>query len=117
MAQRIVIPQMSWVHGTGHAAKASDPISSNKGVHQGTMIGYKVIVGAAAAQAVSITLKDEDGDVIYTFADTPDQNTTTVRMGLLLPLYQQEVITIDPSADAGGAATLTVDVVLYYLPD
>ena len=118
MAKRIVIPQMSWVHGNGHAAKVSSPISGNWGVYQGTMVGYKVVASDCnAVEVITLTLQDEDGDTIYTFADTPAKNTTTVRMGLAIPLYQKETVTIDPSADAGGATTLTVNVVLYMIPD
>ena len=118
MSKRIVIPTMSWVHGAGHAPQVSDPISGNPGVWEGTIIGYKVVASDCnAAQSIVITFQDEDGDTIYTFADTISKNTTTLRTGLLLPVHQKETITIDPSADAGGATTLTVKVVLIYVPD
>lgn len=118
MAKRIVIPQASWLHGVGHAPIVSDPISNNKGVYEGTLVGYKVVCNNVAGNpTTTVSLQDEDGTTIYTFADTPADNTTTVRMGLLIPLCQKETITIDPNADAGGADTFTVDVVLYFIPD
>lgn len=111
MSQRIVIPQQSWLHGVGHAPKAASALSKHDVLK---MVGYKIKTSDTTGTPVTtITLKDKDGDVLYTFADTPAKNTVTVRMGLEIPLTEGEIVTIDPSADAGGADTFTVDVVLY----
>jgi hypothetical protein len=97
-------------------------VSGNQGVHQGKMVGFKV-VASDALNAITFTLsiKDKDGDVIYT-SGAQARNGVRVVMGLDIPLVEQEVVSIDPSADPGDTLLTTDDFVcsnitLYYHPD
>ncbi len=126
MARRVPTAIGTYVRVTcpwsAHAAVDSTKISGNRGVHQGQMVGFKV-VAANVFNAITFTLsiKDGDGDIIYT-SGALAENATTLTMGLNIPLIEQEKIVIDasgnPGNDVDGQRTdLTVDVVLYYNPD
>jgi len=106
--------------GGGTAAVDSAKISNNAGVHQGQMVGFKA-KAALCAGAVNFTLKikDRDGDVIYTSGacgSSATVVTTTVTMGLNIPIIEKEIITITPAGEP-GITGLIVQVTLYYNPD
>ncbi len=105
-----------------HTPVESAKISMNKLVHQGMMIGHKV-VASNTFNAITFTLaiKDGDGDTIYT-SGALAENATTLTMGLSVPLVEQETIAIDASANPGNdvddqRTPLVVQVVLYLNPD
>jgi len=121
MARTVSVASMSWTT-PDHAAKTSDKISQNKGVHQGKMIGFKVNASDAVnAITFTLSIKDKDGDIIYTSGAQAEDGVRVV-MGLDIPLVEQETVVIDPSGDPGDKAGTTDDFVcsnitLYYHPD
>ncbi len=81
MARRINIADVTVAAG-GHAPVESAKISANKGVHQGTMVGYKMTI-SNCVNAINVVLKvkDQDGDVIYA-GDAKAKGATYVVMEL-----------------------------------
>ncbi len=106
----------------GHVPVTSPKVSSNYGVHQGKMVGFKAVASNAVnGITYTVAIKDRDGDIIYT-SGANAENATTVTMGLDVPIVEQETVTIDPSADPGDTPATTVDfaitkLYLYYHPD
>lgn len=117
MARRILVTGITaWPNGQ-FAPKTSDKISQNPGVHQGRMVGFKLTVNDNTGnRTVTLKVKDKDGDVIYTSNNCPEA-TTTIVMGLDIPLVEQETIVITPSGDPGLSGLTVTNIVLYYFPD
>lgn len=116
MAKKVKVADMSW-GATGHAPVDSAKISNNQGVHQGKMIGVKMVI-SDCPNAITFTLaiKDSDGDTIYTSSGQA-KNGTRIVMGLDVPLVEQEKVSIDPSGDAGVGGVTVSNITLYYHPD
>ena len=70
MARKIKVADVTVAAG-GHAPVESSRISQNQGVHQGKMIGFKMVISNCVnAINVVLQIKDSDGDMIYTSAGT-----------------------------------------------
>ena len=117
MARLVTITDtFSWASGAS-GAKDSSKISSNRGVHQGTMIGFKLTVNDNTGnRTVTLKVKDKDGDTIYTSGNCAE-GATTITMGLTIPLIEQEIVTITPSGDPGESGLAVTNIRLYYQPD
>lgn len=117
MARRISITDtFHWASGAS-AAKESSKISSNYGVHQGQLVGFKLTVNNNTGnRTVTLGIKDKDGDVIYTSGACAEA-VTTITMGLNIPLVEQELIVITPSGDPGESGLDVTNIRLYYNPD
>ncbi len=103
--------------GGGGVGVDSPKISMNTGVHQGQMVGFKVNANNCTnAITFNLAIKDRDGDQIYLSTDNFLRNAITVKMGLNIPLVEQEKIRIIGSGEPGATA-LIVKVTLYYNPD
>ena len=100
--------------------KESAKISSNKGVHQGQMVGFKLVMpNFVNAITATVAIKDGDGDALYT-SGAQAENGVRVVMGLNIPLIERETIVITLSGTHGGVVPETygdVSVLLYYNPD
>lgn len=95
----------------------SPMISNNAGVHQGMMLGWKCTTNDTTnGITYGLSIKDRDGDVIYTSAGGHADNSTVIVMSLEVPLIEREKIVITPSGNP-GASTLICHVTLYYDPD
>ena len=116
MAKTVTVSDMTWESGD-HAAQESGKISSNWGVHQGKMVGFKV-TASNATNGITFTLsiKDRDGDTIYT-SEAQNENGVRLVMGLDIPLVEQETVVIDPSGDPGESGFTCSNITLYYHPD
>lgn len=118
MARRV--PLLTFVFGTSDTHIHSAKISMNQGVHQGKMVGFKIVqpdwVNGVAAV---VTIQDADGDTIYTSGNMT-HGVTTVVMGLDIPLCEKEIVTVTLAGAHGGVGALpggNVTVRLYYHPD
>lgn len=115
MAKKVKVANMSWT-ATGHAPVDSEKISHNQGVHQGKMIGFKMVISDCPnAITFPLAIKDSDGDTIYTSLGQA-RNGTRIVMGLDVPLVEQEKVSIDPSGDAGAGGVTVSNITLYYHP-
>ena len=116
MSRKIRVADVT-VPAGGHAPVESSRISQNQGVHQGKMIGYKMVISNCtnAINAV-LQIKDSDGDVIYTSPGQPKGGARIV-MGLDIPIVERETVVVDPDADPGVGGVTISNITLYYHPD
>ncbi len=117
MSRRIAITDTFHWNSGQFALKDSSKISSNKGVRQGKMVGFKLTL-SNCTNAITATVKivDSDGDVIYTSAGQ-NKGATSIVMGLDIPLVEQEIVRITPSGDPGASGLDATNVKIYYHPD
>jgi len=116
MARVVKLGSLSWT-SPDHNPKQTAKVSGNQGVHQGKMIGYKVVASDATNPITfTVAIKDQDGDVIYT-SPAESENGTRIRMDLDIPLVEKEVVEIDPSGDPGVSNFTCSNITLYYHPD
>ncbi len=95
----------------------SPNISNNQGVHQGKMIGFKMnISNCTNVINVVLSIKDSDGDTIYTSAGQAKGGTRIV-MGLDVPLVEKEHVVVDPDGDPGAGGVTISNITIYYHPD
>ncbi len=115
MAKKISVTNVSVASG-GHAP-VDFTISQNEGVHQGKMVGWKAVSSNwAGAGGYYLKILDADGDAIYTSALIA-KNTTTIVMGLDIPLIEKEISQIDLSDDPGVGGGTVTNIRLFYHPD
>lgn len=115
MAREITIERLSVASG-GHAAVESAKISQNKGIYQGTMVGYIMTINNCTNVVNGVlAVKHRSGQTLYTGA-AHARGATYVVTGLTVPLYYGETITFDPSADP-GASGIYADIILLFVPD
>ena len=116
MARKIRVADVTVAAG-GHTAVESSRISQNQGVHQGKMIGYKMVISNCTnAINVVLEIKDSDGDVIYT-SPGEAKGGTRIRMSLDIPLVERETVVVDPDGDPGAGGVTISNITLYYHPD
>ncbi len=116
MARKVRVPDVTVAAG-GHAPVESPRISNNQGVHSGKMIGFKMTISNCTnAINVVLSVKDSDGDPIYTSAGQAKGGTRIV-MGLDVPLVERETIVVDPDGDPGVGGVTISNITLFYHPD
>ena len=116
MARKVKVPDVTVAAG-GHAPVESPHISNNQGVHQGKMVGFKMTISNCTnAINVVLSIKDSDGDTIYTSA-AQARGGTRIVMGLDVPLVEQEHVVVDPDGDPGAGGVTISNITLFYHPD
>src|SRR5512147_1581159 len=117
MSRRIAITDTFHWNSGEFGAKDSLKISSNKGIRQGKMVGFKITL-SNCTNAITATLKivDSDGDPIYT-SGPQNKGATSIVMGLDVPLCEQEIVRITPSGDPGASGLDATNIKIYYHPD
>lgn len=92
-------------------------VSSNKGVHQGTVFFAKIIIPTYTNDVTTkINVIDDLGDTVYSFADLA-KGATHIVTDFQCPLIEKEYFTAELSGVPGGADSYTIYVTLYYIPD
>jgi len=95
----------------------SSIISSNWGVHQGTVIFAKIIIPAYTNNiTTNIYIIDSDGDRIYPFLALA-KGATHIVSDLQIPLVSGEYFEAELSGVPGGLTAYTIYVTLYYISD
>ncbi len=95
----------------------SNEISSNWGVHQGTVIFAKIIIPDYTINVTTnIYIVDSDGDRIYPFLALA-KGATHVISDLQIPLVSEEYFEAELSGVPGGLTAYTIYVTLYYISD
>ena len=98
-------------------ARVSSAISSNRGVYQGTLWGFKLTINNTTNNITfALSIQDEDGVTIYTSGAQAD-NGTDVVTGLSVPLYAKETVTLTPSGVPGVSTAIVSGISLYIVPD
>ena len=116
---KLQFQQLSWATGEGHAAQTATFNGAIMLIERVDVL----ISSVTANPTVTITWADENGVVILvgtnfaTLADGTNHlflSTKATADFDAIPVNNDITITVDPSADAGGAGqTLTVDVIMY----
>jgi len=95
----------------------SERVSSNQKVHQGTVFFAKVIIPTYDNPATTkVNIVDDEGDIIYSFADLV-MGSTNIISDFQCPIIEQEYITVELNEVPGGLVDYTIYVTLYYESD
>lgn len=110
-------PKMEISIATDVKTGSSTRISSNRGVHNGTVFFAKIIIPSYEEDVTTdINLVDEGDDIVYTFSDL-SRGATHIITDFQCPLVEQEYFTAELSDEPGGDADYMIYVTLYYIPD
>ena len=114
-AWRSSITQLDWITGEGHAAE-TETIQANGEIK---MICVR-ISSVTANPTITLTMTDAQGNLVFTKSGIADGTDYIYKPDDFLAIdgtilvTEGLIVSVDPSADAGGAAqTLTVDVDIY----
>ena len=116
LIEKKAFTQLSWVYSTGHAAKTAELADI-----EGIIVRMDFIISSVTGNpTTNFTITDENSVVIVTLNTLAD-GTKHLKLATsdsedfnALPVNNTTLtLSADPSADAGGTDTLTIDVILY----
>jgi len=107
-------PKTSITIAPDETTGTSVKISSNKGVHQGTVFFAKIVIPDYENDVTTtINVLDDEDEVVYSFAGLA-KGVTHIVSDFQCPLIEKESFSAELSGAHGGESGYTIYVTLYY---